>query len=195
MGRRFNNLDAALKYLRPPGATEEAEIPDAPAGTQLRQYQDFKAGKRVVSYTRAAASLPGNIDAVSLLPFALPTTNTTRYLVDCSFRSIQGLSNTGLTVENLNIDPTPDESANLTKLVGFTPARAVVKNVTGTTASPKTSKITGDAYKAKAGASYTLPFGRSTDKPSYSQVKGEIVAAVANATGNKGVSFKPENYR
>lgn len=72
MSKRFNNLEAALKYLRPVGATEETEVPDAPAGSQLRQFQDYKGGKRVVTYTRASNSNPGNMTVASLKPFALP---------------------------------------------------------------------------------------------------------------------------
>ncbi|MGB3641146.1 MAG: hypothetical protein WBA39_26735, partial [Rivularia sp. (in: cyanobacteria)] len=88
------------------------------------------------------------------------------------------------------------ESADLEIPLGFTPARAVIKNVTGTTGVQQTSKITGDKYKAKAGASYTYPFGKGgTDATSYAEVIGNIAAAVAGATGNKGVSFKPEIFR
>jgi hypothetical protein len=195
MGKRFNNLDAALKYLRPPGANDTTEIPDAPAGTQLRQYQDYKGGKRVITYTRNASSNPGDITSAALKPFALPAANTTSYLVDISQRAITNFTAAGVDAGALNIDTTPEGTANLQKLNGFTPARAVIKNVTGTTATTKTSKVTGDTYKSKAGASYTYPFGRSTDDPSYSEVKAAITAAVSAATGNKGVSFKPEIYR
>lgn len=195
MPKRFNNLDAALKYLRPPGANDTTEIPDAPTNTQLRQYQDYKAGKRMVTYPRVATSNPGNITAAALKPFALPSASTTSFLVDVSQRSLTNITTAGLTAAVLNLDTTPEGTANLTKVTGFTPARATVKNVTGTTAAPKTSKVTGDSYKAKAAASYTFPFGRSTDDPSYSEVKAAIVAAVAGSSGNKGVSFKPENYR
>ncbi|PHJ62793.1 hypothetical protein VF14_26870 [Nostoc linckia z18] len=195
MGKRFNNLNAALKYLRPPGANDTTEIPDAPSGSQLRQFQDYKAGKRMITYTRSTTSNPGDIAAAALKPFALPAANTNSFLVDISQRAITNFTAAGLSAAELNIDTTPEGITNLTKVNGFTPARATVKNVTGTTATTKTSKITGDTYKSKAGASYTYPFGRSTDDPSYSEVKAAIAAAVAAASGNKGVSFKPEIYR
>lgn len=196
MGRkRFNNLDSALKYLRPPGANDTTEIPDAPTNSQLRQYQDYKAGKRMITYTRATSSNPGDLTAASLKPFALPAADTTSFLVDISQRAITNFTAAGISATNLNIDTTPEGVANLTKVNGFTPARAIIKNVTGTTATTKTSKITGDTYKTKAAASYTYPFGRGSTNVSYSQVKAAIASAVANASGNKGVSFQPENYR
>lgn len=195
MARRFNNLDAALKYLRPKGASETTEIPDAPANSQLRSYQDYKAGKRLITYPRANTSNPGDIKAASLKPFALPAADTDNFLVEISGRAINNFSAAGLTAANLNIDTTPEGTANLKRVIGFTPARATVKNITATTATTKTSKITGDTYKSKAASSYTFPFGRGTASPSYSQAKDIIVSAVSGSAGNKGVSFKPEIYR
>ena len=196
MGRRFNNLEAALKYLRPPGATEGTVVPDAPANTQLKKYQDYKAGKVIISYPRAATSNPGGFQSVALKPFALPATETQSYLVQASERAIGAIGTAGITATDLNIDVTPSEAADLEIPLGFTPARAVIKNVTGTTGVQETSKITGDKYKAKAGASYTYPFGKGgTDATSYAEVIGNIAAAVAGATGNKSVSFKPEIFR
>lgn len=70
MGKRFNNLDAALKYLRAPGATTGTTAVTAPTGSQLAEYQEFKSGKKIVSYTRSADSKPGNIEEVALEPFS-----------------------------------------------------------------------------------------------------------------------------
>jgi hypothetical protein len=195
MSKRFNNLEAALKYLRPPGANDTTEIPDAPSGSQLRKFQDYKAGKRMITYTRATGSNPGDITAAALKPFGLPAASTANFLVDISQRAITNFSAAGLSATDLNIDTTPEGIANLSRVIGFAPARATVRNVTGTSATTKTSKITGDTYKSRASASYTYPFGRSTSNPSYSEVKAAIAAAVANASGNKGVSFRAEVYR
>lgn len=196
MPKRFNNLDAALKYLRPPGATEGTAVPDAPANTQLLKYQEYKAGKTIISYTRSATSNPGGLQGAALKPFALATADTTQFLVQVSERAITNISAAGVTATVLNIDTTPSGIADLKTVNGFTPARAVVKDVTGTTATTETSKITGDTYKKKAAASYTFPFGRAdTGNVTYAAVKGAIAAAVAGSAGNKGVSFKPEIYR
>jgi hypothetical protein len=196
MPKRFNNLDAALKYLRPAGADENTEVPDAPANSQLRLYQDYKAGKRLVKYPRETGSNPGDIKPVALKPFALPSADTKKFLVGASNRALTNFSAAGVTAAILNIDSTPEGLNDVEEILGFTPARAIVKNVTGTTGASKTSKITGDSYKSKANDSYTFPFGRGTgDNIVYSQVKGAIAASVAGANGNKGVSFKPEIYR
>ena len=196
MARRFNNLEAALKYLRPPGATEASAVPDAPANTQLKKYQDYKAGKVIVNYPRAATSNPGGFQGAALKPFAFPAADTTSYLVQASERAISAIGTAGLTIEVLNIDITPTGIAGLQSAIGFTPARAVVKNVTGTTGTSTASKITGDSYKKKDANTYTFPFGRkATGAVSYSGVKAAITGAIASAAGNKGVSFKPEIYR
>lgn len=195
MGRRFNNLDAALKYLRPVGATEDTEIPEAPVGSQLRRFQDYKGGKRAVTYNRAASSNPGNETFVVIKPFALPQANTDEYLVTISGRALNGIGNTGLNQGILNISDDATKIAGAQRINDFTPARATVKNITGTSATTKTSKLTGDPYKSKAGASYTFPMGRGTDDPSYSTVKSAVVAAVNAGDANRSVSFKPEIYR
>ncbi len=196
MGRRFNNLEAALKYLRPPGAIEGSAVPDAPENTQLKKYQDYKAGKVIVSYPRTATSNPGGFQGVALKPFALPSADTQSYLVQASERAISGIGTAGITAAVLNIDITPEGTADLESPLGFTPARAVIKNVTGTTGTSETSKITGDRYKKKAAVSYTYPFGKgAAGAASYSEVKADIASAVAGADGNKGVSFKPEIFR
>lgn len=194
MGRRFNNLDAALKYLRPPGANESSEVPDAPIGTQLRNYQDYKAGKKVIKITRSADSLPGDIKSCALKPFGEPAASTTKFLVDISGRSLTGIAATGVTVATLNIDTTAEGTANLTKVNGYVPARAVIAVIPTGAGTPTPSKITGDSYKKKAVKSYTLPFGASTDKPSYKQVKADVLAAASAGTANRSVSFKPEKY-
>ncbi len=97
MPKRFNNLDAALKYLRPVGANDTTEIPDAPTGTQLRNYQDYKAGKRMVTYTRATGSNPGDITGAALKPFGLPAADTSNFLVDISQRAITNFAAAGVT--------------------------------------------------------------------------------------------------
>ncbi|MBW4556411.1 MAG: hypothetical protein KME59_10805 [Trichormus sp. ATA11-4-KO1] len=192
MGRRFNNLDAALKYLRAPGATADDLAPDAPAGSQLKKYQDFKAGKVNIDYPRAASSLPGSLDDVALKPFALPSADTTEYIVGVSTRSKGNLGTVGLSLTTLNLS---DTLTNAARVIGFTPARAVVSDITGTTASTKTSKLTGRPYKSKTTVTYTFPFGSKATNGTYSEVKADIIAGVDASAGTKSVSFKPEIFR
>ncbi len=192
MGKRFNNLDAALKYLRAPGATTGTTTITAPAGSQLAEYQEYKSGKKIITYTRDATSKPGNLAEAFIKPFGLPTADTKVFIVDYSARAKTGISTSGVSDTVLGHEAS---SAEASRVYGFTPAKAVV-TVTGTgegTATP--SKITGRSYKKKTNNSYTYPLGRTTANPSFSEQKGAVTAAVATGGTNRGVSFKPEIYR
>ncbi|MFM6251205.1 MAG: hypothetical protein ACKPEQ_19005, partial [Dolichospermum sp.] len=87
MTKRFNNLDAALKLLRVPGAAPDVEAPDAPTGSALREYQIYKQQKRAITYTRAASSKPGSLKVVVIKPFALPAADATTIRIDLSERA------------------------------------------------------------------------------------------------------------
>jgi hypothetical protein len=190
--KRFRNLTAALKYLRPASATEDTPLPDAPAGTPLRKFQDYKAGKVDLDYSRTSGSLPGDIKIVTLKPFALAAASTVLLKTTISNRSLTNLSTFGLTEAEIGFTSPPDD--NGIDVEGFVPAKAICRNITGTTASTKTSKITGVSYKSKANSSFTFPIGRTTANPVWGEQKGAILAQVGNSGGNKSVSFKPEKY-
>jgi hypothetical protein len=194
MAKRFKNLDAALKYLRTPGAGADAIGPDAPAGSQLKKYQDYKAGKIKVSYPRTSTSNPGQLDEVAVKPFGLPSTTTARYIVGISRRAKADIAESGLNADALNVSLT-DLPEGSTRVIGFTPATATVRIITGTTGTPTPSKITGNSYKKKTAKSYTYPFGSDADAASYSAAKSAIYDAVTNGNENRGVSFKPEILR
>jgi len=192
MSKRFKNLESALKYLRPTSAAEGSEIPDAPAGTPLKKFQDYKAGKVDLDYPRATASLPGEINIVVVKPFALAVADTTKVRTKLSNRSQSNFSDYGLTDEELGVDLTLQDTDK--EAIGFSPAKAICRNVTGTTASSKTSKVTGLPYKSKTNTSHTFVTGRTTDRPSWAEQKAFIISQVSAATGNKSVTFKPEKY-
>ncbi len=191
MVKRFNNLDAALRYLRPASTGEDGVIPDAPTGTPLRKYQDWKAGKVDIDYTRAAASNPGRLVKVSVKPFALPSASTDEYVTTISNRSQGQYGLFGLSAAELGI---ADVDNNDIRAKGFKPAKASCRNVTGTTPTTVTSKLTGIPYKTKADAAYIFPFGAITAQPSYSDQKAAILAAVTAAGEAKSVSFQPEKF-
>ncbi|QYX30064.1 hypothetical protein [Sphaerospermopsis torques-reginae] len=193
MSKRFNNLDAALKYLRSPEAAPDAEIPDAPAGTALRKYQDYKAGKVIIQYTRAQDSLPGTLNLVTIKPFGYLPASTVLVRVTLSNRSAGQYSTVGLTEAALGITKIAAENDTSIELAGFKPARCTVRNTTGTSAAPKDSKITGLKYKVKAGATYTFPLGRTTQKASYFEQKSAIIALV-ETQATRSVSFTPEKF-
>ncbi|MFM6223169.1 MAG: hypothetical protein ACKPDM_22965, partial [Dolichospermum sp.] len=73
-------------------------------------------------------------------------------------------------------------------------AKAVCRNITGTTTTTVTSKLTKRPYKTKANVSFTFPFGRTTSNPTLGQQQADIIAAVAASGGNKSVTFLPEKY-
>ncbi len=191
MAKRFNNLDAALRYLRPTASGSDGAVPDAPAGTPLKKYQDWKAGKVDIDYPRAASSNPGNLVSVSIKPFALPSSATDEYVISISNRSQGQYALFGLSVAALGINTV---DSNDIRAIGFKPAKASCRNVTGATASSKTSKLTGLPYKAKSNVSYTFPFGAITAQPSYSDQKAAIIALVIAAGETKSVSFAPERF-
>ncbi|BAY15702.1 hypothetical protein NIES21_15210 [Anabaenopsis circularis NIES-21] len=191
MGKRFNNLEAALRYLQGTG-TDTTTIPTAPAGSQLAEYQEWRARKRVVDYTRDAASKPGTLEEAVIKPFGLPTADAKEFLVDFSKRAKDKLTDTGVDVAALNHVASPTDAQ---RVIGFTPAKAIVTIYATGDGTPTPSKITGRKYNKKNNNSYTLPFGRGTDDPSYSQAKSTIVTAVSNGSTSRGVSFQPEIYR
>ena len=192
MPKRLNNLDAALKYLRSTGATQDAVAPDAPAGTQLRKYQDFKAGKIKVSYTRAATSNQIALDPVALLPCSGEASSTDKFIVGLSRRAKNNLTDAAVTLAVLNITET---LTGANKVFGFTPATVTIRNITGTGSANKDSKITGAPYKIKGtSSSFTFPFGTKAATGSYSEVRSAILAAIS-ADGNRSASFKPEILR
>ncbi|MEH2244595.1 hypothetical protein [Nostoc sp.] len=195
MPTRFNSLKRALHYLRPPGANESSVVPDAPEGTQLRKFQEFKSGKVVIKINRSSDSLPGNETFCALKPFALPASETTKFLVSISGRAQSHVADTGLSfTDELGIDVTPAGTAGLEKEKGFVAAKATVSVVPTGVGTSTSSKITGNSYKKKATKTYTYPFGASTNHPNYKTAKAAIIAKASTGTANRGVSFKPEKF-
>ncbi|MEH1810884.1 MAG: hypothetical protein V7K26_00085 [Nostoc sp.] len=193
MTKRFNNLNAALKYLRPTTAAIDAPTPDAPTGSQLKQFQDFKAGKLNITYVREANSNQIAIDNVALLPFANGSASTDKFIVPISRRALNGIALAGISVDILNISTTLTGADIIS---GFTPARATVRNTVGTTPTPKDSKITGAPYKKRGESkSYTFPFGTKITNGSYAEIRGAIIAGVSDADTNRSVSFQNEILR
>jgi hypothetical protein len=145
MPKRFNKLNAALKYLRPLSGGENATVPDAPAGTALKKFQDYKSGKIKVEYTRSNSSKPGETLDVSLRPFAFPAADARTILTTISTRAKSSFVTFELDLAKLGLDETPEPTA--IEMAGFKPARAICKHTTGTTpGAATTSKITGNLH-------------------------------------------------
>ncbi len=186
MSKRFRRLEAALKYIRP---GQGGTVTDAPTGTPLRLYQDWKAGKREVTYTRDASSNPDKILKLSLNPFGMDVDPANLTIVPTSQRA--NTSSVGDAVRaaaNLNTQLTEDA----TELQGFIPAKATIFAGTGSaTAQAGGSKITGLNYKKRNGASFTMPYGASVANSREAEVRAAIRTALASSA-NATVSFKSE---
>lgn len=188
MPKRFNNLEAALKYLNPKGSDGESTS-EAPAGSQLRYYQDWRSGKRSVEYgDREAGSKPGDLKGVGIKPFAFPTADTKLYIVDFSSRAESNLSAAGITKAKLGIE---DDISSGVNTINFKPAKVII-TVVGTGTTTTESKITGRKYKKKNNSSYTFPLGRTSADPTYAAAKAEILGTAS--ASNRVVSFSPEVY-
>ena len=193
MPKRFNNLDAALKYLRKTGTGDTGEAPDAPAGSQLEQYQKFKGGKIAITYTRDNNSKPGSFDELIVKPFALGGGADDNALIGVSKRAKDAIANTGLALTDLNATE-PSGTATAQRIFGFQPAKAIV-NISQTATGNATSQITGRPYKKRNASSYTLPFGKKAATTTYAEAKAAILSKVVAGDNNRGVSFDSEVYR
>lgn len=195
MAKRFKSLRTALKALRLVGAAPDSIAPEAPAGTQLRQFQQYKAEQIKVSYgKRDTASKPGELVLIGIKPFGAAQADVNIYRSSIATRSNaeDKLTLFGLTKEILGIE-TYDKDTTF-DAAGFVSAKAICRSVGATGADPVESQITGAKYYKTAAVSYTFPFGKVTARPSVAQQKAEILATVNAKEGKKKVSFKPEKF-
>jgi hypothetical protein len=194
MPKRFNNLKAALKLLRPLAGGDPVDLADTSA---LGFFQAVQAGKKDVKYgDRPEGSEPGKLITYSLIPFATPVNTAPRVLVGMSQRSETNFAKAGLTAADLNVGKTAENLAAAADLVGFVAAKCTVR-VSGTSTTEKTSKLTGQKYKTKGGDSYSYPmgFGVGETAKGYKDVKSAVLAKVKTGSNNRSASFTPEIYR
>lgn len=186
MGKKYKILDGALDYLR---TTAEGDNPEAPVGTPLRQYQDWKKGTRNITYTRSADSLPENLIDVAVNPFYydVSAASLTKTVMSQRTKGFSGI-NALRTAANIT-DPVP---ATATSLRGFFPAQCTVSVPDSTKDDNNaTSQLTGLKYKKKGKRSYTFPYGAKADADRESEVRGNIAAAVV-ADSNYELQFTSE---
>lgn len=186
MTKRFKILDGALNYLR---TNSDEANPDAPAGTPLKQYQDWKKGARNIEYTRQADSLPEALNDVKIIPFYYETNVSNLTIVPLSKRvQDESLMNAFLTAANVDAGETnPGRRLN-----GFIPAKCTVSIPDSTRDNANaTSKLTGVSYKKKGAKTYTFPYGASTTDQREQSVRNKILAAVPNGS-NYTLTFNSE---
>lgn len=189
--KRFNNLKAALKLLRPLSGGDAPDLADTSA---LGFYQAVVAGKKKVEYPdRPESSKPQEAITYTLIPFGTPSADAARLKVTMSKRSENQLSPAGLTVGDLNVTKTAQDVEAAIDAEGFIPAKVTVR-ISGTTETEKTSKITGQKYKTKGGDSYTFPFG--LDKTALTNGQKAVKTAIAKKVKSttRSASFTPERY-
>ena len=195
MAKRFNNLKAALKLLRPLSGTGDAvDLADTSA---LGFFQAVQAGKKSVEYgDRPEGSEPGTLLLYSLVPFATPVNTAPKVKTYLSKRSETGFATAGIVAADANISKTAEDVGAAVELVGFIAAKAVIR-VSGTTSATKTSKLTGQKYKTKGGSSYSYPigFGVGETAKGFKDVKEAIATKVKLNNTTRSVSFTPEIYR
>ena len=186
MAKRFKILEGALDYLR---TQDDGANPDAPTGTPLALYQEWKKGARNVTYDRDDASKPGELLEVSVNPFGLELDGANIYIVPLSKRVKDNIPGTStLTAANIT-----EEVPNTAKRVkGFIPAKAVISVPSGSTSTQdKTSKLTGVKYAPSNRVSYTIPYGQKTGVVRENAVRAAITEALSTVTG-ASVTFESE---
>jgi hypothetical protein len=187
MAKRFSRLKYALSTLRTPLGS--GVIPDAPAGTIARKYQDYQAGKVKLTYTRTNDSKPEAILRVSILPFHFGGVAGTEAIVAQSARASLATAPNEVQTACNQIVVNPELHSKLDR---FKPARVTVFDYSETKA-PETSQITGLAYEKRVGKSYTFPYGASATEKTDSAVRKAILVAV-KAIGTASASFSSEKY-
>lgn len=183
-GKRFKILETAIKkYQAPIGA----------AGTPFYKYDQFKKG--LADYH---PSMPEQepVKRRKAKPFGAATASVPYVISRSSTRALA--TNIGATGFSLNDLAVSDLAAadDVVDSPNYVPAKMVVFAATGTitTVTASENKVTGTAYKRKAGASYTLPFGQgATPGTSLIVAMGYLSDKAENLT-NKSVTFKPERF-
>lgn len=161
--RRFSRIKSAKRL--------------GPAYTAYKAWQDLEKPYKA----RPAGSRPGGLIKVAVQPFG--EESTAEISVPCSRRANQA-------VGEVIGARAPAATSTAVRRPGFSPAKAVVFVGTGTT-TETTSEITNLSYQKKSGASYTHPFGGSSDTEKEFEAQNAIITAVLT-TQNRSVSFVPE---
>lgn len=185
--KRFSKLKYGLTMLRSPNST--GDTPDAPAGTVAKNFQDFAAGKKKLSYPRDEASKPGELLKISVLPFYFGGAAGKETIVTQSRRGDEQGSMNGVQSACNQIAADPETHSVLR---GFVPAKAVVFDF-GTATTSTTSQITGIRYDKRNGNSFTFAYGASATENAEGNVRADILTAV-DAIGTASVSFTSEKY-
>lgn len=186
--RRFGDLQRTLNMLRSATSNDnEGDAPDAPPGTRLRFYQDWKKGGRTVTYNRENDSNPGKLEEAKIELFSVSGT-ANKATVPVSKRAKDGATAVGLPPGLLGWG-----NDATTFLGSVVPAKITVYLGGTREATATRSKLTGTPYKPRTNSkSYTLPFGK-TGTDSYAEKARALITAAKGASTVVGASCRPED--
>lgn len=191
MGKKNKVLDGALRYIQNAAGNSNNQ---PPVGSVLENYKQYVSRENIPTYTRAASSLPDELNLVAVNPFYsdLGTADENKIAVKVSKRAIAAP-----VVEPIQAACNIEVSlpAGVVRNTGFTPAKVTVRNPGETpTSTTETSQITGIVYKKLDAPSYTFPYGQKTGELYESVVRAGILAAVQGIPGATA-TFTPERLR
>lgn len=189
--QRFGNLLAGLNYLRP--ITGGSVSGEAPVGTPLRNFQEYRAGRVRRTVTRAENSYPGRRSNYKINLFSEPNTSNLA-ITTLGSRARGNLTGLSLDLDVLGLEAIATGQTVTPQFTGrFTPAKVTCFRSTATgRGTPTNSRITGLSYRQKEGSSNTFPFGRASSGAT--QGYRERAIAIDSATGpTVTCSFTPED--
>lgn len=186
MGKRFKNLEAALRYVKNAAGTGE---PNVPANTPLDEYYKYKKEEKVLQYTRRDESKPGELLNVAVRPFAFDPDDEEIYIVDFSKR-VSDETRVSALVTASNLTTTIPDEATIVR--GFVPAKCTVSFPNDTLDRDDVpSQITGIPYNKVGKESYTFPYGSNAGGAREQLIRSDIRRALP-ATANGILQFKSE---
>lgn len=196
---RFKKLNDLYRTLN-------GNIP--PENTALTNYEEWRKGNRKVTINQTLTSEQRKVFGYAIVPFNLEITAeptaSDRYAAPITKYSNDGRQGAPLSLTDAELGYA-DIDGDTAQDDKFFPAliRVFVKDNAGGASTTRISGITGEEYKAFAGKSYSIPFGRTIqgDKDGNIISGGEDDAKKQLATKVKAIaqvssfSYEPELIR
>ena len=186
--KRYKILNGALDYLR---TSDEGVNPDAPLGTPLKLYQDWKKGARNITYDTTNWKTAGELRDVAIFPFFKPYAAGDDLIVPASGKTLDSAVVADYR-NQANIVAEPSDSA--VRGQKYTPAKCTVSVPDASkNDATATSQLTGIQYNKVGRQSFTFPYGKSATVDYEQTVRADILAATP-AEADVQISFSSERY-
>lgn len=180
--RRFRDLEDVYDTLVSGGFNIES----LPANNKYRRYYEYKTDpERQERGEMPATSRPGQYVNVYVRPFGFGAADNTAYVFGASERAMNRVGAVG----NLGSFVKREAPTNVLRNAQIDPAKVILMDKQGGTRVR--SEITGQYYRRRTGASFTVPFGRNTATDTEFGTQDAILANEA-ISGGYQVTFKPE---